>query len=62
MKPENIYKEKFKGEGLIVEKHYLPKIAGHKIDKSLMIELGTDVIEGEEKAYIIMKIYMEETK
>ncbi len=58
----NIYRETFKEEGLKVEKYYLPKINGYKIEGAYIKENGTDEIDGKNKPYVVMKIYMDEVK
>ncbi len=56
----NIYKETFKNGGIKVEKHYLPKINGYKVDSAYILENGSEQHDDETKTYVVMKIYVEE--
>jgi len=59
---ENIYRETFKEDASILTEQYLPKINGYTIKKGCILENGTDVINGKQEPYLIMKLYMQEDK
>ena len=60
MKIKNIYRETFKKHDIILTDEYLPKISGYNITSGFIHENGTDLVDGEERRYLILKVYMEE--
>lgn len=61
MRIKNIFKEKFKKHKQAVAEEYLPKIKEYDVHSAYIEENGTDIVNGEERPYLIMKIYMEES-
>jgi hypothetical protein len=59
-KIKNIFKAKFKAKQLPLDEQYIPKIDGYKTFGGFILENGTDIVDGEEKDYLLMKVYMKE--
>lgn len=59
-KIKNIYSEKFGKKTLPLDEKYIPEIKGYECSAGFILENGTDIVDGEEKSYLVMKVYMEE--
>ena len=62
MKPKNIYSEKYKDRYVYqtcMSKEYRDRYIA-KADKIHVFEIGVDDIDGEEKDYVVIKVYLAE--
>jgi len=59
---KNIYAEKFKKHSTPLLPQFMPTIPGYTVANGFILENGTDIVDGEEKAYLILKLYMKESK
>jgi len=62
MKIKNIYKETFRKPYPRIEKPHELSIAGYDVGDCFIKENGTDEIDGEQKTYLVIKVYMDEAK
>lgn len=59
-KIKNVYSEKFGKHKLPLAEEFIPNIKGYDCSGGFIMENGTDNINGENKSYLVIKVYMEE--
>jgi len=59
-KIKNIYSEKYRKHSISLSEQHIPKIKEYDCTGGFIMENGTDEIDGENKNYLVIKVYMEQ--